>query len=97
VARIISITQDPHLAEVAKDLTQEFETFGGKLGSCDKPVTLPPGRAKLLTKPLPTGSPTTANTTGMVDVACLAASAAGVATVTMTSTLSRTNSAAMSA
>ena len=31
-ARIISIAQDPHL-EVAEDLTQEFETFGGKIGS----------------------------------------------------------------
>jgi hypothetical protein len=27
----------------------------------DRPVTLPPGRAKLLTRPLPTGSPTTVN------------------------------------
>jgi hypothetical protein len=35
-----------------------------------KPVTLPPGRARLSTKPPPTGSPTTGNTTGTVRVAC---------------------------
>jgi hypothetical protein len=31
-----------------------------------KPVALPPGRAKLLTKPLPTGSATMTKMTGMV-------------------------------
>ena len=34
--------------------------------NCMKPVTLPPGRAKLSTKPAPTGSGTTAKTCGMV-------------------------------
>ena len=34
-----------------------------------KPVTLPPGRAKLSTKPAPTGSPTIGNTIGTVRVA----------------------------
>jgi hypothetical protein len=33
-------------------------------------VTLPPGRAKLSTKPLPTGSPAIAKTMGMTAVAC---------------------------
>jgi len=32
-------------------------------------VTLPPGRAKFGTMPVPTGSPTAAMTTGTVDVA----------------------------
>src|ERR1043166_2641869 len=45
------------------------------------PVTLPPGRARLATRPLRTGSPTEAMTTGMVDVACLAAKAPGVRVV----------------
>ena len=36
-------------------------------------MTLPPGRARLATKPLPTGSPATAKTIGMADVACFAA------------------------
>src|SRR6516164_10839799 len=40
----------------------------------DKPVTLPPGRARLATRPLPTGSPTATATIGIVDVACFAAS-----------------------
>ena len=34
------------------------------------PVALPPGRARLSTKPAPTGSMTTANTIGTVRVAC---------------------------
>jgi hypothetical protein len=58
---------------------------------------LPPGRARLATKPVPTGSPVLTNTIGITDVACLAASVPGVASARMTSTLSRTNSAAKSA
>ena len=34
------------------------------------PVTLPPGRARLSTKPAPTGSATIANTIGTLRVAC---------------------------
>ena len=63
----------------------------------DRPVTLPPGRARLATMPLPTGSAAAANTIGITDVACFAAMTAGVVCVTMTSTLSRTNSATISA
>jgi hypothetical protein len=58
------------------------------------PVMLPPGRARLVTIPLPTGSATNVTTMGMVVVACFAARAAGVDAVTMTSTLSLTRSAA---
>src|SRR6516164_2474855 len=61
----------------------------------DRPVMLPPGRDRLATKPLPTGSFATANTIGMTDVACFTASSA-VPDVTMTSTFSWTNSAAIS-
>src|SRR6516225_4480890 len=64
--------------------------------SLDRPVMLPPGRGKLATTPLPTGSPAVANTIGIIDVACFAASTGGVLCVTITSTLSRTNSAAIS-
>src|SRR6516162_2818975 len=60
------------------------------------PVTLPPGRARLATKPMPTGSSTSAKTMGTADDACFAASAA-FPPVTMTCTLSRANSAASSA
>jgi hypothetical protein len=63
----------------------------------DIPVTLPPGRARLPTRPVPTGSPAAANTIGMTDVACFAATTFAVPDVTMTSTLSWTNSAANSA
>ena len=41
------------------------------------PVTLPPGLARLATKPSGTGSSLTPNTTGMVEVAALAASEPG--------------------
>ena len=37
----------------------------------DSPVMLPPGRARLAAKPLPTGSVSCAITIGMVDVASL--------------------------
>src|SRR5262249_12281450 len=62
----------------------------------DNPVALPSGRARLVTKPLPTGSFATANTIGMSRVACFTASTAPP-DVTITSTLSRVNSAAISA
>jgi hypothetical protein len=39
---------------------------------CDRPVMLPPGRARLTTRPVPIGSPDAAVTIGMTDVACLA-------------------------
>src|ERR1700738_350684 len=41
-----------------------------------KPVALAPGRARLSTKPLPTGSATITNTTGMVRV-CFSIEAVG--------------------
>ena len=62
------------------------------VASSDNPVTLPPGRAKLATKPPPTGSLASANTIGMTAVACFVARTA-LPDVTMTFTLRRTNSA----
>src|SRR2546430_8372247 len=56
----------------------------------DSPVTLPPGRAKLATSPLSTGSTATAKTIGMTDVACFT-ERAEFPPVTMTSTFIRTN------
>ena len=56
----------------------------------------PPGRARLATNPLPTGSLSNAMTIGIVVVASLAARVAVGPPVTMTSTLRRTNSAASS-
>src|SRR5262249_9211748 len=47
------------------------------------PVTLPPGRARLATSPLPNGSPAAVMTIGMVVVARLAANGARVPIPTM--------------
>src|SRR6266498_2401777 len=64
-------------------------------GHCiDRPVMLPPGCARLATRPAPTGSTDNARTIGMPDVAFFAWGAAGPV-VTMTLTLRRTNSAAL--
>jgi MFS family permease len=60
------------------------------------PVTLPPGRLRLVTRPATTGSATTAKTIGMVAVAAFAASTAGVPLIApITATLRRTSSAAI--
>jgi hypothetical protein len=61
------------------------------------PVTLPPGRERLVARPNPTGSPPITKTMGMVDVATLAAIAEGAPpVVTSTATGRRTRSAAKS-
>jgi hypothetical protein len=62
----------------------------------DRPVTLPPGWARLATKPPPTGSLAKAKTMGTVDVAFFTMGTEGPS-VRMTSTGNRTNSAAISA
>ena len=62
----------------------------------DSPVTLPPGRAKLAITPPRMGSAPNVKTMGMTSVACLNVLTA-IEVETMTSTLSRTNSAAISA
>ena len=50
------------------------------------PVAFPPGRARLLTSPIPTGSLTPAKTTGIAEVALLTARAgSGLEAVAMTS------------
>ena len=58
------------------------------------PVMLPLGRARLATRPSPTGSSPTAMTTGIVVVDALAASADGSPVATSKATCRRTNSAA---
>src|SRR5262245_14438603 len=60
----------------------------------DTPVTLAPGRARLVTSPEPTGSAGPIMTIGMVAVARLAARVPGVVSATMTSGFSATSSAA---
>jgi hypothetical protein len=51
----------------------------------DSPVTLPPGRARLTTRPPPTGSTAIGKTMGIADVACFTVETA-VPFATMTST-----------
>src|SRR5262249_7461675 len=62
----------------------------------DRPVMFPPGRERLATSPAPSGSVASARTTGMTDDACFTAAPADP-DVRITSTLSLTNSAAISA
>src|SRR5262249_44413141 len=59
----------------------------------ESPVTFPPGCARLLTRPDPTGSRARAMTMGILDVDRLATSVATVLSRTITSTLLRTKSA----
>jgi hypothetical protein len=58
------------------------------------PVALPPGRARLSTKPAPTGSAMTGNTIGTVRVACNNGPTVEVPWARMTSGASAANSAA---
>src|SRR5215510_12036584 len=60
------------------------------------PVTFPPGRPRLLTRPAWTGLSPVVNTTGIVEVAALAASAAGGPPAMMTATLRLMRSAMIS-
>jgi len=63
--------------------------------SLENPVTFPPGRARLATRPIPTGSLTNMKTIGIVELAFLAASAGRVPLFAMIrSTLRPTRSAA---
>ncbi len=94
----------PGLVEVPKTATREsLGTISFRSSSrfplssgarVDNPVMFPPGRARLATNPLPTGSGSCAMTMGIVEVASLAARVAVGPAVTMTSTLRRTSSAA---
>ena len=62
--------------------------------NCTKPVALPPGRARLSTKPEPTGSGTFANTIGTVRLACSNGPTVVPPVASMTSGVRATNSAA---
>jgi hypothetical protein len=74
---------------------QEFQALGDHLlAKKFIPVALPPGRARLATKPSLTGSSLTPNTIGIVEVAAFAASAvAAFPDTAITATRRRTNSA----
>ena len=71
-AAMAGIPKDRHSRHARRDLLEQFQPFPAQccIRTCMKPVALPPGRARLSTKPAPTGSATIANTIGTVRVAC---------------------------
>src|SRR5215510_9307990 len=74
---------------------QYFDRLGSKIVcTTDNPVILPPGRARLATCPVPTGSACVAKTMGIVVVACRAAPTSVEEVPKINSTFERTNSAA---
>src|SRR5215207_5615964 len=92
---IVRIDEDSRLRDVRHGLLEQLEALGHELGQeVARAVTFPPGCRRLATTPVATASPIYRTTTGIAVVACLAASVPGVPWVTMTSTFSRTSSAA---
>src|ERR1700737_3410433 len=92
--RVCGIQQDGDACEARNHLAQQLQASAGQ--AADKrlmPVMFPPGRLRLETKPLATGSPLIA-TIGTVCVAFFRAASALELSVTMASTRNRTHSAA---
>src|SRR5262249_18258976 len=91
--------QNGHPIEFRHDLPEQLQKFSpNSPATFVSPVTFPPGRAKLATSPVCTGSVVRpAITIGIVFVAFLAARAMPELSATMMSTCRRTNSAARSA
>jgi hypothetical protein len=83
---------DPELWGTSSDSSSSRFGVSSRLITL-KPVTLPPGRARLATRPPPTGSLTPVKTIGIVEVAFFAASAEGPLAA-ITSSLRPTRSAA---
>ena len=72
---------------ISRNSSTLFAAVSGAM--LDSPVILPPGRARLATRPVPTGSPTDTMTIGIDAVASFAASAQGVKIAAITSTRER--------
>ena len=90
-----SITKDRRSHHTRRDLFEQFQPFPAQAKfELGKPVALPPGRARLATKPAPTGSGTTTNTIGTVRVACSNGATVELPFARMTSGASAINSAA---
>src|SRR5437764_11895526 len=89
------ISKDCNALEVRRDLLQQLEHFPlMPYSKLVNPVALPPGRARLSTKPAPTGSDTSTNTIGTVRVDSCRAATGGLPVASRTSGASATNSAA---
>ena len=78
IARIGRINEDGHASGCGHQLAQELQPLCRQLLTLKKlmPVALPPGRARLATRPSLTGSSPAMKTIGIVVVAAFAASAA---------------------
>ena len=64
---LVGIPKDSSSRHARRDLLEEFQPFAAQaVFEIMKPVALPPGRARLSTKPAPTGSAATGNTIGTV-------------------------------
>src|SRR5262245_45716047 len=73
------VEQESDSNNVRCDLLEQLQPLGGVVDSTAlNPVTLPPGRGKLATMPLPTGSDTFPKMMGMVRVCCITALVVGV-------------------
>jgi hypothetical protein len=87
--------EEGHPRNLRDDLLEDPNCFSTRSGDImDCPVRFSPGRARLVTSPLASGSIIAAMTIGIVAVARFAAWLAGVPYVKMTATLRRTRSAA---
>ena len=96
--RITALGHNSQTAQTRDNVAQQLKSLVGSVGLLQRQASGIAARPREnSTTPAPTGSPADANTIGMTDVACFAATVGGVADVTMTFTLRRTNSAANSA
>ena len=87
--------EGPPLAPLACDLLEQFQPFPAQaIFILDKARGVAARRARLSTKPAPTGSATAVNIIGTVRVACINGPTCEVSLAKMTSGASATNSAA---
>src|SRR5262249_10362537 len=92
------VDETPNRAAVCIKSRSNCNRFGpNSAAKFEMPVRFAPGRLRLATRPNVTGSPAVLKTIGMVVVAVLAASTAGVSLATITATRRRTRSAASAA
>ena len=96
IARKVGIEQKPDAQEIRNCLLQQLKPLAQNLaaGIIGKPGDVPAGVRQARDKPVLTGSILLAMTIGMVVVAFMAATVVGLNPVRMTSTPSRTSSAA---
>jgi len=71
---ILHVPQNANKGEAGKSILEQFDALNVSSGAyTDRPVTLPPGWARLWTKPSATASALAAITIGILVVASLAA------------------------